>query len=83
MTPPLAKRIELVRMAAERCRGLREEMIDTEHRAEAGSEERTVAEHRFLGAEHQFGWEWRNVLAILDELAPADQRLLAQKAVTK
>jgi len=70
MTISLAMRIELVRIAAETCQGLRAEFIELEHCASAGSEERTLAEFRYLNAERQFGWQWRNVLAILDELTP-------------
>lgn len=70
MTDATRKKIVLVRAAIERIKDGGMELARLAHDASSSSGDQTKAIGRLLSREEEFAWQWQNVEAILDELAP-------------
>lgn len=63
----IAERIEIVRWAIALIETRRAVYLKSEHDPESTSAERTGHREAFYYAEREFGWQWKNVKAILEE----------------
>jgi len=60
----------LVRAAIARVKLANENWRDSQTNPWSNTEQRTAARERLICAQCEFGWQWKNVEAILNELAP-------------
>jgi hypothetical protein len=64
----------LVRYAIERIKHLEERFRIVSETPSAGQLEIEMARDRFTAAVREFGWQWHNVEAILNDLFPEEGR---------